>query len=148
MIGADGWTMQDGYCYIKKDWKESETIEFDFPMEAALFMASDKVREDAGKAAVARGPIVYCLEEVDNGADLHLLSIAADPAITVADKEICGQKIKAIEVSGLREHKGSDAALYHKLQEAEKENVTLSYVPYYMWANRGENEMQVWTRYH
>ena len=148
VIGADGWTMQDGYCYIKKDWKESETIEFDFPMEAALFMASDKVREDAGKAAVARGPIVYCLEEVDNGADLHLLSIAADPAITVADKEICGQKIKAIEVSGLREHKGSDAALYHKLQEAEKVNVTLSYVPYYMWANRGENEMQVWTRYH
>lgn len=148
VIGADGWTMQDGYCYIKKDWKESETIEFDFPMEAALFMASDKVREDAGKAAVARGPIVYCLEEVDNGADLHLLSIAADPAITVADKEICGQKIKAIEVSGLREHKGSDAALYHKLQEVENERVTLRYVPYYMWANRGENEMQVWTRYH
>ena len=111
-------------------------------------MASDKVREDVGKAAVARGPIVYCLEEADNGADLHLLSIEANPAITVRDKEICGQKIKAIEVSGLREKTDSDAALYHKLQETKKENVTLRYVPYHMWANRGENEMQVWTRYH
>ena len=148
VIGADDWSMQDGYCYIKKEWKESETIEFDFPMEAALFMASDKVREDVGKAAVARGPIVYCLEEADNGADLHLLSIEANPAITVRDKEICGQKIKAIEVSGLREKTDSDAVLYHKLQETKKENVTLRYVPYHMWANRGENEMQVWTRYH
>ena len=148
VIGVDDWTMQDGYCYIKRDWKESETIEFDFPMEATLFSAKTQVREDIGKVAVVRGPIVYCMEEIDNGADLHLLSVAKKPTINIAEKEICGQRIKTIEVSGFRQAADEPTALYHKLQEAENESVTLHYVPYYMWANRGENEMQVWTRYH
>lgn len=146
-VRTDFQSIKDGYCYIKKDWKEREKIEFDFAMEAMLFSANNRVREDIKKAAVVRGPIVYCLEETDNGADLHLVSIAKDPIIHVTEKEICGQKIKAIEVSGCREHKDSDTSLYHKLQPRTKERVTLCYVPYYMWANRGENEMQVWTRY-
>ncbi len=146
-VRADFQSIKDGYCYIKKDWKERETIAFDFPMEAMLFTANNRVREDIKKAAVVRGPIVYCLEETDNGADLHRVSIAKNPIINVTEKDICGQKIKAIEVSGSREHKDSGAFLYHKIQSGENESVTLCYVPYYMWANRGENEMQVWTRY-
>ncbi len=140
-------SMKDGYCYIRKAWKERETIEFDFPMEPMLYTANNRVREDIGKAAVVRGPIVYCLEEIDNGADLHLVSIEKNPDICVTVKEICGQTIKAIEVSGSRERRDVDTSLYHRIQAGAKERVTLNYVPYYMWANRGENEMQVWTRY-
>ena len=62
---------KDGYLYLKKVWNREETFCIDFPMEVQMFAASERVREDIGKAAIMRGPVVYCLEEKDNGKNLH-----------------------------------------------------------------------------
>jgi hypothetical protein len=137
---------KDGYLYINKDWSEEDEIEICFDMEPQLIEASDNVREDIGKAALARGPIVYCLEERDNGNDLHHLRINPDTKFKVSDFNIEGTNVKKIEAHGTRTLKAiEDKKLYHTLTKVEKLNVTLTYIPYYAWANRGENEMQVWT---
>ena len=109
--------------------------------------ASSQVRENIGKAALMRGPVVYCLEETDNGRDLHLLSIREDTAFTILEKEIQGTAVKAIQADGCRRivENSEGNELYHPLGEARTEQVVLKYIPYYTWANRGENEMQVWT---
>ena len=67
------------------------------------------------------------------------------------DDEVCGEKIKAVSIAGFRDVKADiplveSTALYGRYVPVKKEAVTLKYVPYYTWANRGENEMQVWTR--
>ena len=69
---------KDGYLYLKKVWNREETFCIDFPMEVQMFAASERVREDIGKAAIMRGPVVYCLEEKDNGKNLHELLVDTD----------------------------------------------------------------------
>ncbi len=67
---------KDGYLYLSGDWQEGRRIHLSFPMQVRLVEANNRVREDIGKVAVMRGPVVYCLEECDNGTDLHLLSVS------------------------------------------------------------------------
>jgi hypothetical protein len=140
---------KDGYLYISKSWADEDEIAISFDMEPRLIAASDKVREDIGKVAVIRGPVVYCLEEKDNGSDLHMLKVKPDTDFELNDFNIEGTKVKKIQVKGKRilktKNTGNKEGLYHILGKVEEENVTLTYIPYYTWANRGENEMQVWT---
>lgn len=141
-----------GYLYISGFDQEEETITLDFPMEPQWIVANPAVREDAGKVALQRGPIVYCLEEKDNGADLHLLSVDPTKQPVSFDMKIQEEEVIALKAQGQREIQdssdpdASQSALYAKYHVPEKESIELVYVPYYTWANRGENEMQVWTR--
>jgi DUF1680 family protein len=137
---------ENGYLYLTKEWADSELIELSFHMQPQFMVSADAVREDAGKVALVRGPIVYCLEEQDNGADLHLLSVDATSPVTEKKMNISGTEVTALSVSGFRRSASSDDALYRAYAPATYENVTLTYIPYYTWANRGENEMQVWTK--
>lgn len=153
--GCDNQQMEvkNGYIYIKKDWAEEENIELLFPMEVRLLEADSRVREDIGKVAIMRGPIVYCMEEADNGKNLHLLSVDVSGEIDAKDEVICETKVKTVTISGVR-HKTENAIdsertstqLYHIVKPDNKEKTKLKYIPYYMWANRMENEMQVWIR--
>ena len=143
---------KDGYLYISGFDQEEETITLDFPMEPQWIVANPAVREDAGKVALQRGPIVYCLEEKDNGADLHLLSVDPTKQPVSFDMKIQEEEVIALKVQGQREIQdssdldGTQSALYTEYHVPEKKSIELVYVPYYTWANRGENEMQVWTR--
>jgi DUF1680 family protein len=139
-------TEQDGYLYIKKEWEEEDIITILFPMEARLMVSRTEVRENVGKAALVRGPMVYCLEEADNGKHLHLLSVKAKEEFTLAEETIQDITVRTIRAKGERitvKEQGDE--IYYKLKPEEKTEVDLTYVPYYIWANRGENEMQVWT---
>lgn len=143
---------RDGYLYISGFDQEEETITLDFPMEPQWIVANPAVREDAGKVALQRGPIVYCLEEKDNGADLHLLSVEPTKQPVSFDMKIQEEEVIALKAQGQREIQDSSdpdarqSALYAEYHVPKKESIELVYVPYYTWANRGENEMQVWTR--
>ena len=143
---------KDGYLYISGFNQEEETITLDFPMEPQWIVANPAVREDAGKVALQRGPIVYCLEERDNGADLHLLSVDPTKQPVPFNMKIQEEEVIALKAQGQRviqdssDPDGGQSALYAEYYVPEKESIELVYVPYYTWANRGENEMQVWTR--
>ena len=121
-------------------------------MEVKLMASDLKIRENIGKVAVERGPIVYCLEETDNGKDLHLISVDPSADAVVEDMDVCGEAVKAVSIAGFRACKENNTkvvestTIYSRYTPVENEKITLKYVPYYTWANRGENEMQVWTR--
>lgn len=147
---------KDGYLYITKVWDERDELHLAFPMEVHVVEADSRVREDSGKVAVTRGPIVYCLEEQDNGKDLHLLHLDAESfleendspadAFTVSDGEIEGVPVKKLAVAGIRREpvypEGDNP--YRMVKRILRTPVTLQFIPYYTWANRGENEMRVW----
>lgn len=144
---ADTW-MENGYLYIRKKWTEEDFAELNFPMEVRILEADSHVREDVGKVAVMRGPFVYCLEEADNGKGLHLLSIDVESKAKVTEQVMGEDAIKAITLEGFRQKPihTEGKGLYHVFGETQQEKVALHFVPYYVWANRGENEMQVWVR--
>ena len=140
-------TDRDGYCYLTGTWRDGDAVALNFPMTPRLRMASRKVRETLDQVALTRGPITYCLEEADNGADLHLCRV--DPSRLDEAKavpiEIGGQRMLRLEVPGLREEV-EDGPLYTDYAPAKTRPVTLKFIPYYAWANRGEGEMRVWVR--
>ncbi len=138
--------LKDGYLYLKKTWNKKDTIQINFPMEPVFMESKLDVRENIGKVALLRGPVVYCLEEKDNGKNLHLLSVEGNQPCTFVDESIENEQIKAICVSGKRIITAEEHSLYKAYKGNQRESVTLTYIPYYAWANRGENEMQVWTK--
>lgn len=145
--GADTRT-ENGYLYVTKVWGAEDSLELSFPMEVRVFEADSRVREDIGKVAVMRGPVVYCLEEQDNGKDLHLLSLDVNAEPKVEEREIAGTKIQGINLSGFRQEPVymEGRGLYRVVKEIKKHPEQLQFIPYYTWANRGENEMRVWVQ--
>lgn len=145
------------YLYLTGDWQDGNEIWLTFPMEVRLLAAHTRVREDIGKAAFTRGPICYCLEEADNGKDLHLLKVDTkrlldgekggvdQGAVSVEKTNELGHEMCKLKVPGLRRSKTQSASLYSDLEKPKESEVTLTLVPYYAWNNRGEGEMQVWT---
>lgn len=140
---------RNGYLYLSGDWSRTEKLELIFPMEIKLWQANSQVRENVGKVAVTKGPFTYCLEERDNGANLQLLTLdCSQEALSKARAEafsVEGTFAESLLLKGYREMP-SCASLYYPAGKPAKEPVTLRLIPYYLWANRGENEMSVWIR--
>lgn len=141
---------RDGYLYIEGPWQDGDQILLEMDMPVRILEAAPEVREDIGKVAVARGPIVYCLEEVDNGKDLHLCRLDLQ-TLQVSDirtevSEEMGHPMTVLKVPGRRLLPAESGELYHAARPPREQDVTLRMVPYYAWNNRGEGEMSVWVR--
>lgn len=141
---------REGYLYIEGAWQDGDEIRLEMDMPVRILEAAPEVREDIGKVAVARGPIVYCLEEVDNGKDLHLCRLDLQ-TLRVSDIETevteeLGHPMTVLKVPGRRLLPAESGELYHAARPPREQDVTLRMVPYYAWNNRGEGEMSVWVR--
>ena len=137
---------KDGYLYVTKVWAKGETIRL--PMEIQFLASNPLVREDAGRVAVKRGPVVYCMEEADNGKNLHLTKLCVNGEKTAEAADELGEHFVRVTAEGRRMKLGDaeKQPLYHLYQKEEEEKTKLKLIPYYMWNNRGEGEMQVWIR--
>lgn len=133
----------DGYLRVEREWRSGDRLDLDFPMPPRRVRANPLVRADAGKVAIARGPLIYCLEGVDNGSLLSDITLARDPQFTAEYEPDLLGGVVAIRAEATRSSGDWDGALY---KEADFETVPISIkaIPYYAWANRGENEMKVW----
>ena len=138
--------LENGYYYIEGTWKEGENVELILPVSARVLSADTRVRENIGKIAVMRGPVVYCMEEKDNGSDLHLYKICPEVPMKESAVNIDGKAFPALIAKGIKQKEEKGDTLYSEYQKAEYEDVEITLIPYYAWANRGENEMCVWIR--
>ena len=142
-------SVRNGYCAVARLWQPGDRLELDLDMPVSLVSANPRIYEDAGKAAVTRGPLVYCLEEADNGKDLHLLrlgDIRPEDCLTEWKPDKLGG-ITEIVTPGVRESDtGWGDELYSAEKPVETAPVRLTWIPYYAWANRGPGEMRVWIR--
>lgn len=147
-VGEDEKVIKDGYLYVTKKWSEGDVIELDFPMDVKIVESNPLVRENIGKVAVTRGPIVYCMEEADNGKYLHLIRMAEEPAPEIHEDAILDQNIISITTAGKRKkiENSENTPLYNVYKKSSYEDITIKWIPYFTWANRGEGEMQVWVR--
>jgi len=108
--------------------------------------AHPRVRADCGRIALQRGPLVYCLEEVDNGANLNDIALPRDATLHAEfDGGLLGGVVVIRGEARRRDTAGWGDALYRATRSAS-EAVPLVAVPYYAWANRAPGEMLVWIR--
>jgi DUF1680 family protein len=136
----------DGYARIEREWKPGDAITLTLPLEPRGLRAHPAVRQDAGRVAVMRGPLVYCLEGADNGAGLNsiLLRDGLGKAQTAVIPDLSGAI--AIDLPVLRESAETwgDDLYAEKAHETGADTARL--VPYHLWDNRDPGEMLVWLR--
>lgn len=129
------YTMENGYAIFENAGEIC--LELDMPV--VLYEANTLVQENACRVAVTRGPVVYCLEEADNGKQLRSLILDAKAEFELEDDPTLGAP--ALRTAGLRRR--WTEGLYRILQ-ADAETVQIRFVPYYAFGNRGLGEMLTW----
>lgn len=140
------YTVVKGYAILERIWAEGDTIGIELDMPAEFIQANPKVRADAGKLAIQRGPLVYCLEETDNGANLQALSVSPDAGLTAEYDENCLGGVMIVKARGFRiDERAWKGGLYRPFEKLE-EPVEIKAIPYCKWGNRGSGEMLVWIR--
>ncbi|GHV55315.1 hypothetical protein AGMMS49579_17870 [Spirochaetia bacterium] len=137
---------EDGYAVIEREWKNGDKLELRFDMPVSFVEANPKVRENTGKVAVMRGPMVYCLEEADNGKELFKLHAGKPENVLFKFEKNLLEGVVTISFKGKKEKDWNDDQLYRPLEagDAVYEEKELNLIPYYAWANRRIGEMTVW----
>lgn len=128
------YTMKNGYAHF-----ETAEVTVNFDMPVTLVEADARVQNNAGRVAVTRGPVVYCLEEPDNGKLLRSVRIDHAAQFAVEDHALFG--LPTLTVVG--EKKKQSQGLY-QIYCPDYEEKKLTFIPYFAFANRGVSEMLVW----
>jgi DUF1680 family protein len=140
--------VENGYLIIDGEFTDGSLIELSLDMPVTLMKANPKVRADAGKTVMQRGPVIYCLEEVDNGENLSNITLDTEAQVSVQfDSELLDGAI-TLMAKGYRDVFDETAAegdLYQPYKK-EREEISIKAVPYGIWGNREPGEMLVWVR--
>ena len=133
----------NGYLSVNRQWKKGDVVTIHFDMPVRTVKAHAAVKDDRGRVAVERGPLVYCAEGVDNtGFSIFNFLMPRHPRFNVADRDIKGLRdvnfsVKAIEVDG-------QVVETNPRGEALVKAARLTMIPYYAWNHRGAGLMEVW----
>jgi DUF1680 family protein len=151
------------YFPIRRHWISGDVIQLRFPMSPQPLSANPHVADDTGRVVVQRGPLVYCLEQLDQPSGVDLtdgsLAINMKPGVEFASEfkeDFLGgivvlhrDGLMAERPKGSSDSNGAPAALYGPYQDHAgaqySHSVRLTFIPYYAWANREPSPMQVWT---
>ncbi|WEG11887.1 glycoside hydrolase family 127 protein [Pullulanibacillus sp. KACC 23026] len=135
---------KDGYVYIKRQWKKNDQVELNFPMVAERIYSNPQVRHNVGKVAIKRGPVVYCLEQADNGENLHAIKLPRSAELTAQFEGSLLNGVVVITADAVRIDENQwDQALYQATSVQTVPN-PIKAIPYYAWCNREQGEMLVW----
>ena len=124
--------MEKGYALIHRKWKKGDQVELELPMNVRVLEGNSRIEDARGKVVLMRGPMVYCLEEIDNGdyfdhaGEAYLLP----GGLKAAYHEDLLNGV--VSISGT-------ASL-----PAEGKEIDITAIPYYAWCNRGQGQMKVW----
>jgi len=133
------YVLEKGYAVVKRSWKKGDKVTIDLPMKVEEIKANGQVKADKDRLAFQRGPIVYCLEGIDQG-DSTVQSIVVDTTAAVQ------AVYKPEKLNGITELVTRGYLATKDPAEPKKEE-TLTAIPYYSWNNRGSGEMEVWVPY-
>lgn len=130
------YTMEKGYAVINRTWKKNDLVEVKLPMEVRRVTANKNLKEDIGKVALQRGPLMYCAEWPDNSGSVSTIILPSSATFTT--------EYNPSLLNGITEIKSEINKV--TVTDNKVSTVTQPFVaiPYYAWANRGKGEMMIW----
>ncbi|MCA0048074.1 glycoside hydrolase family 127 protein [Mesorhizobium sp. B283B1A] len=134
----------DGYAAIRRVWKKGDSVRLDLEMPIERLYANPEVRQDAGRVALSRGPLIYCVEATDNETRLHRLALPRTADIEAHDQPGLLGGVVALSATAQADAGWQDG-LYRSKPPASVET-RLTAIPYFAWDNREPGEMLVWLR--
>jgi hypothetical protein len=142
------------YLAIRRRWAENDTIDLSFDMTTHLLKANPAVTEDRGRVAFQRGPIVFCMEHLDQpdhgaGMNLAVYTVPLGGATVARFEPDLLDGVIVLTHPATISKSATDMELYFPAStpKAPESPTTVKLIPYYAWANRESASMQVWIPY-
>jgi uncharacterized protein len=140
------------YLPIRRRWSPGDIIQLSVEVKPQVIEANPRVADDTGRVAIQRGPLIYCLEEVDQPSGVSLSDVAVNPGRHAAEQfqsevrsDLLGGMVVLHHEGAVYERGASESTLYSRYsREESSRKVPLTFIPYYAWANLQATSMQVW----
>ena len=140
------------YLPVRRRWASGDLIQLKFNVVTQVLEANTRVADDTGRVAVQRGPLIYCLEELDQPSGISLNDVAVNPGREPSDQfqaefkgDLLGGMVVLHHTGAMVERGAAEKMLYsHYSNTSNTRKVPLTFIPYYAWANRQATSMQVW----
>ena len=136
--------VEHGYAAVRRAWASGDRIELNFELPVRMKFCRFEVDVNRGRVALTRGPLVYCLEQIDNGPDLDAVTLPLDAAFAPEERPDLPGGMLALAGRGFREQTPNDGLYADEPAAAQPTRVRA--LPYYAWGNREPGEMRVWIR--
>jgi len=129
---------ENGYAVIERKWQKGDALHFEYKMPITKIAAKSEVKSDIDRTALQRGPLVYCVERADNKEGVWNVTLPSNTNFTTTDYKVLDEPVIALqtELPSVMANENGDGV------KIEKRKIVA--IPYYCWANRGANDMQVW----
>lgn len=138
--------IEKGYCSLNLEFSH-HIIDLEFKLKPRIMRANPLVKEDIGKVAILLGPLIYCMEEIDNEANLPAYYIDSSTELTeIYDEKLLGGTMM-IQCDGKKLIQDEwDAGKLYSEHKPKFEDKRLTFIPYPYWGNRVTGEMLVWVK--
>jgi uncharacterized protein len=149
----DGSASPGSYAEIRHTWRAGDKVRLSLPMPVRCVECHPYVAENAGRVAIMRGPLLYCVEQVDNpGLDLRDIVLPAEASFSVRSRPDLLSGVAVLETLGeiITPDEGWRERLYRRARARtdapQDTTIEVTAIPYYAWANRDPGPMRVWLR--
>jgi DUF1680 family protein len=140
------------YLPIRRRWSAGDVIQLKAEVVTQAVEANPRVADDTGRVAIQRGPLIYCLEEIDQPSGISLSDVVVNPGRHPAEdfhaefkSDLLGGMMVLHHTGAAIDRESSEKLLYSRYsRETKTRPVPLTFIPYYAWANRQATSMQVW----
>ncbi len=129
--------IEKGFAVIRRNWVKGDTVQLELPMPIRRVVSHSLIKANADRVALQRGPLVYCIEAIDNNGLALNLSLQNTSKLTPKNRPKLLGGVTVIQGRGL-------AQVRDDTGEVVTTDVQITAVPYYAWANREIGEMTVW----
>jgi hypothetical protein len=130
------YVMEKGYAVLNRAWKKNDKVEVNLPMDVMRVVANKNLKDDIGKVAIQRGPLLYCAEWPENNGKATNIVLPAGSTFTSEYKPNLLNGIMMLKADGITVQTSDD--------KITTEKKPIYVIPYYAWANRGIGEMELW----
>ncbi len=135
----------NGYATIRRTWRKGDAVTLALEMPAERLYAHPNVRMDVGRAALRRGPLIYCVEEADNpGGSVQTLALPRSAPLDPESRPDLFGGVMTLKANAKRLVPGRQASALYSTDPPAARDAPLVALPYYLWANRGPGSLQVW----
>jgi DUF1680 family protein len=141
------------YFPIRRRWSPGDAIQLKVEVVPQVIAANPRVADDSGRVAIQRGPLIYCLEEIDQPSGISLSDVALNPGRRPAEQfqtefknDLLGGMVVLHHTGAVYQRGAAEKLLYSRYggDSLRIQKTPLTFIPYYAWANRQATSMQVW----
>lgn len=136
-VEAD-WKEEDGYAVVNRTWKKGDEVSVEFPMSVKRIKGNPSITQNTNRVALQYGPVVYCVEGVDNGA--------VNNGLIVPENTVFRTNFEPALLGGVNTitFEAPVMTISKDLQSVSTEKKKIKAIPYFTWNNRGMSDMQIW----